>query len=116
MPTRSDASYNMAMVSGMSAAELRSVPARRAVRSEPGSRPCRGPGRYDGYMRVGDSHYLQVTPKTLQLAELQLLHKPTRAAAGAATRVQTEQVSDLTHGAPPPRSRPTRIPTVCIKC
>jgi hypothetical protein len=93
------------IVGGLAAApEAPSVPARRAVRSEPGSRPCRGPGRYACYMRVGDSQYLQVTPKTLRLLEPQLLHTPTRAAAGAATRVQTEQVSDLTHGAPPARS------------
>jgi hypothetical protein len=57
-------------------------------------------------MRVGDSQYLQVTPKTLRLLEPQLLHTPTRAAAEAATRAQTEQVSDLTHGAAPPRYWP----------
>jgi hypothetical protein len=56
-----------------------------------------------GYIR--DSQYLQVKPKTLRLPEPQPGRTPTRAAAEAATRAQTEQVSDLTHGAPPARSR-----------
>jgi hypothetical protein len=70
----------------------------------PGRGPCRGPGRYACYMRVGDSQCLGRHVQTLRLPEPQLLHTPTRAAAGAATRAQTEQVSDLTHCAPPARS------------
>jgi hypothetical protein len=70
------------IVGGLAAAPgAPSVPARRAVRSEPRSRPSRGPGRLTSLMRVGDSQCLQVSPKIMRLAEPQPEPTPSRAAA-----------------------------------
>jgi hypothetical protein len=68
---------------------------------------CRGPCRRVSQLRLGEPQCLGRHLQILRVSDPHIAGMTSRAAAGAATRVQTEQPGGLAHCAAPPRSCPT---------